>query len=302
MKKIVCILAVFLFPFILSASWFYKSNPLMQKLDALTSLTGESWELEAFDDGREVLYLDGVEECVKTPTERGYVLTRDGESEEFSFDGKGRLVSWSDQNVDETLSYDEKGMLTSRRINSKDGTLIELLFYGYGGDGTLLEITSDGRCYLVLDDGLSYKIDDVERNVYLDSPVLLSSDISDGEIDFSFSDDGSFTIESDGKRDYYDSTGVLVRREDGDVLLSYSYIDGILSSVTMERGNERIVRHIDEGGRVDLEDVYLDGELSRTIRLIEDGTFYEVRYADGKGYAYVHYDRDRRRILEAGSL
>ena len=282
---------------------YYDSNPLSQALLEKDELSGSGYELELDESGNGKLYLDGnvIEE--RNALEDGYTVISPSGSEEYHYDQNGRLVHYSSADADEYMTYSESGHLETLRTLDKDGDLISLLIYDYGGDGSLLRMRKDGDRYYLLSDGLSYSVEDEMRNVNITPSMVLSSDISDGSMDYRVNEDGSFTLFQDDGESTYSETGLLIRRDfPYGRYIEYSYDGNELSEVVERNGNVEVRRTFTSDGSLSFEEMRENGILRRDLTLQDDGTFLERRFKDDRPYAAVHYDRDRRTILEAYGL
>ena len=75
------ILFLLLIPCSLGAAYF-ESTPIGQMLQPKDGLDGEGWEGES-EDGRTVIYEDGVIMCERVETDSGYTITEPGRTEEI---------------------------------------------------------------------------------------------------------------------------------------------------------------------------------------------------------------------------
>lgn len=292
MKRASVILFLFTIILPLSAS-FYSSNALGQKKELIASLDQSGWVLET-KENEEILYHDGNEVKRKTVSGRVTVLSEGGR--------------------EETIIRNEEGLI-ERRIITEDGKKEEynyfysgslLTSYNYSLDSELVEKVE----YITTDEGLLlyYRVKDrgvyITQRYFVDSSgrkVSILSSPGENEIITKETPDGGYIESSSGREYTYDKNGRIVKEKGGETLIEYSYNEDGTLEERKETTGERII--VTEYGEREVISTYTtDGvKISeRTER--DDGTIEEKRYIDGEARYYFLYDRDGRRLMEAGRL
>ncbi len=301
---------LFLFLLLCSAlfsSAYFRSNMLSQRLERIDELSGTGYEREEDEKGSYILYLDGVEIERKTIENGGWTLIRgDREESVKSEDGMitSRVIKEGDNTEEYTYFYDEDGNLESYSyaLNSEIKRRVEYLT---DSSGRLVALLGDlnsrlsGDFYVYSDDGESIRLELNESGFFDRSDESDLFELSKGE-------DGSWEerrSDEDGSllsKRVFDSNGRLIREErDGTVIENEYKDDGTLLRLTTTEGEISEVEDYSSGYS---KTVYENGEIYSRRDRLDDGTFMEVRYFEGKEAFSIHYDLDGSRILEIERL
>ena len=279
----------------------YSSNPIGQRLSLKDGMEGIGWELDV-SEASSILYKDGVEES-RTEHKDGLTIEiSGGRTERTVFSPEGlvseRMVREGD---DETLYsyFYADGDLSSVSI-SENGTLVKRIEYILTPSGRISSMYSPEQS-IVGPDYFIYTLDgNTIRLDYLGNGRVDKTDLDNETSEYRLLDDGSWEntrIRGDEREVLtYDSSGRLIGRDNGKVLVSYSYSEeGALLSEIAESGNERTVTEYSGSGTRTIR--YRD-DVIVTERMEHPDSIEEIRYRDGKAEYRVIYDLDGKRILE----
>ncbi len=292
-RAVFLVLPLILFLLPLSAG-YYSSNALGQKKGSVSSIAESEWVLDV-NGNEEILYHNGEEYSRKTYSSSGWTKKSPGREETVIKNNSGnverRIIVTSSGTEEYNYLYNNN-VLTGYNY-SLNGELVEKVEYVTTSDGILLyyRLKDEGVYltdrYFVYEGGERVSIGAKEEDV----PLLSST-----------SDDGGYS-ETVGERTfYYDSNGRLVREEERETEITYSYNeDGTLSEKSETGTDGKTVTAYTPDGivirRYTDEDVLLSERQTR-----EDGTIEERRFVGGEARYVFIYDADGKRIKEAYAL
>ena len=290
------ILFLLLIPCSLGAAYF-ESNPIGQMLQPKDGLDGEGWEGES-EDGRTVIYEDGVIMRERVETDSGYTITEPGRTEEIVLGEGGRRISRTvtedGTETSYTYFYDD-GMLSSVSI-SENGELVRRIVYLNTPSGTLAGLSGDTQGFILP----SYYVYES------DGRAIQAAETSASwvpPVGYTLLEDGSWREETevDGRSvvRIYSPDGRLISTEGSGVREEYRYReDGTLSSSIERRGNVSLVTEYDERGDTIAEYRYAGPVMETERHYLPSGEIEEIRYRDGVRRNRILFDSDGLRVKE----
>lgn len=293
MKKAVVFLALLSLVLPLFSSW-YSSNQLGQKKGELDGFSSLGWVLYE-DESSSVLYEDGKEIKRKQYSARGWTETTESGSERVSLNSDGLIERRIVENEEgrKEYNYFYSGAVLTGYNYSLDGTLVERVDYTTTKNGDLLY-------YKVLDEGIYlgdnyFVYEDGER---LDIGVFTLEE----SVENTPTENGGYSEIRGGRVYEYDKNGRLIREEDTETKIEYTYLDdGTLSEKREEKENGVYVTTY-SGGEEVISYFTSDGDKVTERRTLSDGSIEETRFIEGTARYVFIYDRDGKRIKEAYSL
>ncbi len=294
----------------LGATTYRASNSIGQDLGP--------WHEEAYylviEEGTRALYHDQsllfVEEIQQRPRQ-SVVIRRDGNgSLRTTVVGLNGPVQVSDGPSQIVYQYDDDGRLEAV-ATLVDGQVARLEAFSYqnGGDGALSAVASlasheELRTYARYgrERIFSYSIDGEGESF----TTWERGEIVQGwqqhqmvtTTRLAIEDDGTYTITTKDRTDFYDATGRLARRDDGGVVTEYRYNGegGLSQSVAVGLDGIETTTYYEKEMAVKQEE-RRDGQLLKSIRYGADGGRVETLYVKGQPYSDVTYAPDSVRVL-----
>lgn len=277
----------------------YLSNELGQRLELKAEEEGAGWEL-VVDGTESYLYENGVLYFSESRDSTSYTRTYSSGREERS-------------------EYREDGLLERRTIRREDGSEEEYRYeyeagnlraYTYSLDGevvrrveyttyrsSLLSTSGTARAYYT-PSYYSYEFDG--SNVILST--VRAEEESVDETALTANEDGSYSEVRDDVTLTYDRSLRLISEEREGESIYYTYND---QNEVIERRIERAEESVEEyysNERLVRSVTYSAGSIARERRVLEDGTYEEIRYLSGAPRYRFIYDIDGRRLIGAESL
>ncbi|HIV99432.1 MAG TPA: hypothetical protein IAB12_06635 [Candidatus Ornithospirochaeta avicola] len=287
-RKTYLLLFVLFITFSSSASDYYRSNALMQKIEEINELALSGYEIEA-DDEKETLFLDGKEiKSKRYVSENEYeIIDENGEKTAFVFDDEGRLLRRTGAEGTVLYTYAPDGKM----ISSSDGE--NIYHYSYSSSGLVSRIDRADLVYLYPSSSDfhyqsredAYSVKEVGQNLIIFPSSSAFFDTGDGKI----------SIEVENTRYTYSDKGLLLSVSSGESETAYFYDDKPELIKSERRDGESMTAEHYDDGKVVLKETYLNNELTSSYdyRLHE-----ETRYRSGKAYAVLKYMDDDRSLLK----
>ncbi|MGN1163433.1 MAG: hypothetical protein ACI4S4_01365, partial [Candidatus Ornithospirochaeta sp.] len=195
--------------------------------------------------------------------------------------------------IEYNYNYSQSLSISSSTV-SIDSVVVERIGYKLSPDGILLLVEKNGNpIYFTEDKVVVVEDGEVETYLYAEN----------GESDIEWLDDGGYVESTAAGYRKYDGNGRVVEAKENDTLTTYLYSEGgeLLSSLSAS-GGKFVETKYNDSRPYSIETRSADGSVEKRRIALEDGTFEETRFLDGKPRYVFHIDRDGERILEARGL
>ena len=290
MRKLSAVLLLLLFSSLLYAQT-YRSNQLLQKLEALDSVPLQGYALDVNGD-ESTLYLDG--RAVIAIAESNQGNERIIEQKELESGNAKTLVYRDGLLVQESLSSDgitEESIYTYIRGHlafctvRRDGQTMDVIFFLRSADGNEPVAVKDNGGLRFMSG--SYMFQSGELYQILSSDLVLTGDykvLESGEIVVEL-EDGTYT---------YSEDGLLLKIEQGSSVTTNTY-EGrqLVKSETVTGENRKVVLY-ENGNECEILDYEGSQLISRTLCRREGNI--QTLYRNGREIAVVYYNADNRTV------